>query len=192
MSDSETTYCNARLRQNGHDPDQLEKREPSDEWAGDGYCKRRTETPRCRMHGGANTDQGRPPSHGLRSKLRDELREFVEEAASMDAPGDLKGELAVLRGLLFRWLEDTDDLDKDAIEAAHKLLSEIRRTSDTIHKQMTRERLTKDEEEKLLNACASIIRTHVPDDDRNEALDELQRAVQGGGVPALEGRERAD
>jgi len=191
MSDPETTYCNARLRQD-YDPDDRPKVESSEEWAGEGYCKRQTTAPRCRMHGGGNTDQGRPPSHGLRSALREDLRDFVEEAAGMDAPGDLKGELAVLRGLLFRWLENTGDLDKDTIEAAHKLLSEIRRTSDTIHKQMTRERLTKDEEEKLLNACATIIRSYVPEGDRDEALDELERAVQGGGVPALEGGQRAD
>jgi len=187
MSDTETTFCNARLRTGGHDPDELEKREPSDEWAGEGYCKRRTETPRCRNHGGGNTSHGRPPSHGLTSSLRDQLREFVTEAANMDNPGDLTGELAVLRGLLFRWLEGKNDPDKDDIEAAHKLLKEIRRTSDTIHKQMTRERLTKDEEQQLLNTFAGILRSYVPESDRDDALTELENAVgANGGVPPLE------
>jgi len=189
MSDeSEATYCNARLRQNGHDPDELPKREPSGEWAGEGYCKRQTETPRCRMHGGANTTEGRPPSHGLHSQLRSDLREYVEQAASMDAPGDLKGELAVVRGLLYRRLQQSDGLDSDLIDDAHKLLSELRRYSDTLHKQMTRERLTKDEEEKLFNTFAKILRKYVPDeDDRESAIDELEQAVSAGsGRPALE------
>lgn len=185
MADESATYCNARLRQNGHDPDERPKVEPGPH-AGDGYCTNRTDGGRCRMHGGATPSEGRPATHGLRSSLREDLREFVTEAAQMDNPGDLTGELAVLRGLLFRFLDDKEDPEKEDIEAAHKLLKEIRRTSDTIHKQMTRERLTKDEEEKLFNTFAKILRKYVPDADRDDALDELDAALTGGGRPALE------
>ena len=188
MSDDLDTYCNGLKGSR----DGRETIDPGPE-SPEGYCKRpagwgtdHAGEGRCKLHGGC---AGRPPEHGLRSALRDDLREFVETAANQDNPGDLTGELAVLRGLLFRWLEDTAELDKDAIEAAHKLLSEIRRTSDTIHKQMTRERLTKDEEQQLLNACAGIIRSYVPSDETDDALTELENSVSssaGGGVAALE------
>jgi hypothetical protein len=176
MSDPDSIYCNARKQSGGFDPSNREKTDPG-EWAGEGYCKTETGGGRCRMHG---RNAGRPPMHGLQSALREDLRQFVEEAASMDSPGDLKGELAVLRGLLFNWLQDTEDLDKDAIEAAHKLLSEIRRTSDTIHKQMTRERLTREEEQELFDTFAAILRKYVPESDRTDALDELAAATSGG------------
>lgn len=192
MPGPDAPRCNARLR-SGTTP---EEKAPPGQWAGEGHCQRPAGegTPhkgegRCKLHGGANVDGGRPVEHGLRSQLSEDLREFVTQAASMDNPGDLTGELAMLRGLLFRWLGDNDGLDRDAIEAAHKLLKEIRRTSDTIHKQMTRERLTKDEEQQLLDACASIIRQYVPDGDTDDALTELRQSVgAGGGQLALEGR----
>jgi len=106
---------------------------------------------------------------------------FVEKAASIESPGNLEGELAVLRGLLYDWLHDKEDLDKDGVEAAHKLLKEIRRTSDTVHKQMTRERLTREEEQQLFDNVARIIRNYVPESDRDEALDELERSVGASG-----------
>lgn len=120
-------------------------------------------------------------SHGLHSQLRDDLREYVEQAAQMDAPGDLRSELAVVRGLLYRRLEDSDGLSSDLIGDAHKLLAELRRYSDTLHKQMTRERLTREEEQKLFDTFAQILREYVPDSDRDEALDELENAVGTGG-----------
>lgn len=179
-TNGQSTHCNARLKGRS---EELPEADPGP-WEGDGYCKRTVSSGRCKDHGG---NGGRPPSHGLRSSLRDELREFVTEAANMQNPGDLTGELSVLRGLLFRFLDDKEDPEKEDIEAAHKLLKEIRRTSDTIHKQMTRERLTKDEEEKLFNTFAKILRKYVPDeDDRESAIDELDAALSGGGRPALE------
>jgi hypothetical protein len=184
---SDRTYCNGKTNAA---PDGAPKRDPG-EHAGEGYCERpagwgtdHAGNGRCKLHGG---NAGRPASHGLTSNLRDTLREFVAEAADMQNPGDLTGELAVLRGLLFRWLEGKDDPDRDDIEAAHKLLKEIRRTSDTIHKQMTRERLTKEEEQKLFTTFAKIIREYVPERDRDDALDELEAVAAGGGRRSLEG-----
>lgn len=179
MSDPDSTYCNARKRGNGD----LEKTEPGP-YAGDGYCKQQTGGGRCRMHG---RDSGAPPKHGLYSDLRDDFQQYVDQALDLDAPGDLQGELAVLRALIKRWLDNTEDLDREAIDAAHKLLKEVRRTSDTIHKQMTRERLTKEEETELLNSVASIIREYVPESDRASALESLA-AVAGSERPALQSR----
>jgi uncharacterized protein YqeY len=174
----EKTFCNARKRGNGD----LEKAEPGP-YAGDGYCKQQTDGGRCRMHG---RDAGPPPKHGLYSDLRDDLQEYVDDALALDAPGDLQGELAVLRALVKRWLDNAGDLDKEALDAAHKLLSEVRRTSDTIHKQLQRERLTKQEEEKLFATFAKIIRQYVPESDRDDALDQLEATAAGGGRRALE------
>jgi len=181
MSFEETapTYCNARLKGRADD---LPKCEPGDEWAGEGYCQRQTVQRRCRDHGG---NGGRPPKHGLYSDLRDDLQEYVDDALALDAPGDLRGELAVLRALIKRWLDNAEDLDKEAIDAAHKLLKEVRRTSDTIHKQLQRERLTKQEEEKLFTTFAKIVRQYVPEEDRDSALDQLESIAAGGGRRAL-------
>jgi hypothetical protein len=179
MADSEPTFCNARKR--GHSG--VEKVDPGPH-AGPEYCKQRTGGGRCRMHG---RDAGPPSKHGLHSSLRDDLREHVEKAARRDTPGDLQGELAVLRGLLYDYLEDRADLDRDAIEAAHKLLKEIRRTSDTIHKQLQRERLSKDEEQKLFTTFAKIIREHVPESERDEAFGKLESVATGGTIRAGEG-----
>jgi len=174
-----TTRCNARLKTRDED---LPKAEPG-EWAGEGYCKRPVSDGRCKDHGG---NGGRPPEHGLYSDLRDDLQEYVDDALALDAPGDLQGELAVLRALVKRWLDNAGDLDKEALDAAHKLLSEVRRTSDTIHKQLQRERLTKQEEEKLFATFAKIIREYVPESDRDSALDQLEAVAAGGGRRALE------
>ena len=138
---------------------------------------------RCKLHGGC---AGRPSQHALYSEIREDLREYVEQATEMDAPGDLQGELAVLRALLLDYLDGANDLDRDDVEAAHKLLKEIRRTSDTIHKQLQRERLTKEEEQKLFTTFAKILREYVPDADRDSALDELEAIAAGGGRRALE------
>lgn len=190
--DTEPMYCNGRTDPIDS-PDDYPKEEPGPH-AGDGYCERPAGwgTPhagdgRCKLHGGASTAGGRPPSHGLHSQLRDDLRAYVEEAANMDAPGDLQGELAVVRALLYRRLQQSEGLTSDLIDDAHKLLSELRRYSDTIHKQMTRERLSRDEEQQLLNSFAKILRKYVPDSDREEAISELEETLgAGSGRPALE------
>jgi len=88
-----------------------------------------------------------------------------------------------------RWLDNAGDLDRDAIEAAHKLLKEVRRTSDTIHQQMMRERLSKEEERQLVDTFAEIITEYVQPSVRDEALDALQRALDGRGrVRQIEGK----
>jgi len=178
---SAPTYCNARKRGHGD----LEKVEPGPH-EGDGYCKQQTQGGRCRMHG---RDAGPPVKHGLYSDLRDDLQEYVDDALALDAPGDLQGELAVLRALVKRWLDNAGDLDRNAIEAAHKLLKEVRRTSDTIHQQMMRERLSKEEERQLVDTFAEIITEYVQPSVRDEALDALQRALDGRGrVRQIEGK----
>ena len=185
MSNTDATYCNARLRQGGHDPDELEKREPGEEWAGEGYCKRQTETPRCRMHGGANTSHGRPPSHGLYSFKREQLEEKFRQAYSGQEWADLRAEIAAVRALLSDYLEDLEEVDSDTIGDATKLFAELRRMTGDLQEMLHRERLTRDEEQKLFDTFASIIRDHVPEDDRDAALAKLEAAGAGGEGGAL-------
>jgi hypothetical protein len=130
------------------------------------------------MHG---KNSGAPVKHGLHSALREDLREYVEHAASMDAPGDLKGELAVLRGLLYDFLDGKEQLDEAGIKSAHKLLSELRKTSDTIHKQMMREAPTQKEVRRMTEQVGRIIREYVPEEKREDALRELERLNEGEG-----------
>lgn len=185
MSDSETTYCNARLRQNGYDPEDRPKVEPSDEWAGDGYCKRQTETPRCRMHGGANTSEGRPPRHGLYSFKREDLEEKFREAYAGDDWADLRAEIAAVRALLSDYMEGIDEVDGETIGDATKLFAEVRRLTSNLQKMLHRERLTRDEEQKLFNTFAEIIRDHVPESEQDAALGKLEAASAGGEDRAL-------
>jgi predicted RNase H-like nuclease (RuvC/YqgF family) len=175
--DAQITYCNARKKGNG---DTHEKRDPGPEQAGDGYCSRMTDGGRCRMHG---RNSGAPVKHGLHSALREDLREYVEHAASMDAPGDLKGELAVLRGLLYDFLDGKEQLDESGIKAAHKLLSELRKTSDTIHRQMMREAPTQKEVRRMTQQVGQILREYVPEEKREDALRELERLTEGMDSP---------
>jgi len=181
--ESDVQYCNARLRQNGYDPNDREKVDPGPH-AGDGYCHNPVDEGRCRMHGGHG---GRPIEHGLYSAKRDELREKLKKASDLDHKGSLEREVDVLRALLADFMDRMDEPDRDDLDAATKLLKEIRHMVDTIHKQMTRERLTKDEENQLLNSFAQIIRNYVPESDRDEALNELDAAVTSGRRRALEG-----
>jgi len=174
MADSETIHCNARLKGQTEDRPEVEP----GRWAGDGYCKRTVSSGRCKDHGG---NGGRPPTHGLYSSRRDELREKLRQAGRLDNKGSLEAEIDVLRALLADFMERVGEPDRDDLDAATKLLKEIRRMVDTVHKQMTRERLTKDEEQRLLNTFATILRNHVPEDDRDEALDELEQALGASG-----------
>jgi len=177
MSDKKSvTYCNSRLKGNG---DTHEKREPGPEHAGDGYCEQTTSGGRCRMHG---RDAGRPVKHGLTAGIRDDLREHVERALEMDAPGSLERELAVLRGLLYDYLDGKGELSREDISAAESLLKEIRRTIDVAHQKAMRERPTQSEIRRMTEHMGRILREYVPEDRRADALRELERLNEGEGA----------
>jgi hypothetical protein len=180
MSDSETTYCNARLKGNG---DTHPKAEPGLH-AGDGYCEHPTGGGRCRMHGG--TDNGRPPTHGLYSARREELREKVHDALNLDRPGDLWAEVGVLRALLSEYLDRLDGVDGDAIQDVTRLQAELRKTVDTISEIMNRNAPSEEEINTLIAQFANILQRYVPEEDRYDALNELQSAVGDRGPAALE------
>jgi len=187
MSDSNITYCNARLRQNGHDPTDRPEVQPGSEHAGDGYCKRQTAGKRCRMHGG---NGGRPPSHGLYSGRRDELQERFEEAFGDDKIGSMRAEIAALKALLSDFWERIDEVDGDTIDAATKLQGEIRKSLDTASKIQDRHAPTSEEIEALVTGFAALIDRYVPEDQKSDALDELESLARDDRPRALEnGRE---
>jgi hypothetical protein len=178
------TCCNART---SSAPDDAPKADVG-EWAGEGYCRRaagegtdHNGEGRCRYHGGAHN--GRPATHGLYSFKRERLREKLSAADGMESPGDLWTEVAVLRTLLSDYLEDVDEVDGDVLQDVSKIQKELRRTVDNIHEMMVRTRPTQEEVQRLINSFATILRNYVPEEDRTDALDELDRAV-GDGRPA--------
>jgi hypothetical protein len=193
MSSDYDTYCNGRT--DALDSrDEYPKAEPGPH-AGDGYCERpagwgtsHSGEGRCKLHGGANVDGGRPPSHGLYSFKREELEEKYREAYSEQDWADLRAEIAAVRALLSDYLEGMDAVDSDGIADVTKLIAELRRLTGDLQEMLHRERLTREEEEKLFNTFATILRDYVPESDRDQALDALEQAVSAGsGRPALEG-----
>lgn len=184
------TCCNARVRYDGHNPQDRDKMDPGP-WGGPGYCKapagHKTDhngEGRCNLHGGSHN--GRPATHGLYSFRREELREKLSEAEGMEQPGDLWTEVAVLRTLLSEYLEDVDDVDGDVLQDVTKIQKELRRTVDNIHEMLMRTRPTEEEVNQLTSRFASILRQYVPEPDRNEALQALRDAVGNGEQHLLE------
>ena len=183
MSDPDT-YCNGR--QNGAD---VPKVDPGPH-AGDGYCKRPagwgTEHQgegRCKLHGGRS---GRPPSHGLYSGRRDELQERFEQAFGDDRIGSMRAEIAALKALLSDFWERIDEVDGDTLENVTKLQAEIRKSLDTASKIEKRHAVTDEEIEALVTGMANLIESYVPESDRSDALDELERIAGADEPRALE------
>jgi len=178
---TEKTYCNARLK--GHDG--LEKAEPSAEWAGPGYCKRLGGQRRCKDHGG---NGGAPPTHGLYSFKREKLEERFREAYGGQDWADLRAEIAAVRALLSDYLSGLNEVDGNSIADATKLVGELRRLTKDLQEMLHRERLTRDEEQKLFNTFAEIIRDHVPESEQDAALGKLEAT---GGATGESSGDRA-
>jgi len=176
---TEQTYCNARLKGNG---DTLSKADPGPH-VGDGYCEQPTTGGRCRMHGGKGG--GRPPSHGLYSFGRKELEERFREAYRGQDWADMRAEIAAVRALLSDYLEDLSAVDSDTIADTTKLLGELRRLTSDLQEMLHRERLTREEEQRLFDTFTTIIRNHVPEGEQDAALGKLEAAGTSGGDGAL-------
>jgi hypothetical protein len=178
------TYCNSRKKGRGDD---LPKRDPGPEHVGDGYCSQTTEGGRCYMHG---RDSTQPTKHGLYSFKREQLEERFREAYSGQDWADLRAEIAAVRALLSDYFEGLEEVDSDSIGDVAKLVSELRRLTSDLQEMLHRERLTRDEEQKLFDTLAEIIRDHVPESERGDAQAKLQQAAtaSGGGRPLPNGR----
>lgn len=180
-NNGEVTYCNARKKGNG---DELEKRDPGPEPAGDGYCSQTTDGGRCYMHG---RDSTQPPTHGLYSGRRDRLQERFEEAFGDEQIGSMRAEIAAMKALLSDFWERIDEADGETIEAATKLQGEIRKSLDTASKIEKRHAPGEEEIEAILTGTAALIDRYVPESKQADALDELERIAGSREPRALEG-----
>lgn len=168
MSDTDTTYCNARLKGQTED---LPEVEPG-EWAGDGYCKRTVSSGRCKDHGG---NGGRPPSHGLYSGRADRLQERFEQAFGDDNLGSMRAQISMLMALQADFWERIDEVDADTIDAAVKLQGEVRKSLNTASKIEKRHAVGEEEIAALVTGMANLIDTYVDESERADAIAELQK-----------------
>lgn len=143
---------------------------------------------RCRMHGGRNVEDkrneiastrrppGRPPSHGRYSKyLKETLKEKYEEFENDPDILSLKSELAQMRALLARYLEDISGEDKckdSDLGNTNMLVSEIRKLAHTINGiELSRKlALTPEEIKRILGAIADVISTEITDKKLKERV----------------------
>ncbi len=167
MPDSDPDICGAKTR------DGTPCKRPAGwgtEHVGDGRCK---------THGG---NAGRPPKHGRYSvKARDGLEEKIRQYREDENPAGQWDELALLRALLQEWLDDLGTLDEDAVSVILDLQREIRRTLDTINKIQTRSALTAAEVEYLQARIADLFKSYVPEESRDDALNELKQLTDPNG-----------
>lgn len=140
----------------------------------------------CRMHGAGtpkeDTTGGAPPKHGRYSaKRRESLQEKIREYREEENPAELWEELALLRALLQEWLSELETVDEGAVDVILNLQDSIRRTLDTINKIQTRTALTQAEMEYLQARIADVFKSYVPEDRRDDALNELKQITEPNG-----------
>jgi hypothetical protein len=138
---------------------------------------------RCRMHG---AKAGRPPVHGRyslahRAGLAEKAARFLEDPA----PGDLTGELALVRALLQDYLDrlggDHQDLGAEQIQAVFGMVEQIGRTVERISRMLNATALTQADVQYLQASLADLVVRYIDDPDkRRQFLDELRTAVGPG------------
>lgn len=130
-------YCNARKSGNGD----LQKREPAEEHAGDGYCGRtagagteHTGRGRCKHHGGLSGDDDRV-THGFYSENMGEvLREKIETVREADIES-IEEEIYLMRALLANVVEGmSDDQLADAAPELIDQADKVTRNIERLHK----------------------------------------------------------
>lgn len=129
----------------------------------------------CRMHGAGG---GAPTKTGLYSSKREQLQEKMKEADRLESPGELWGEISVLRALLSDFLEEVEEVDAETVDGATKLISEIRKTLNAISKIKTRNALTANELRFVQARIAEMFKDYLPREKRGEAITELKRLTE--------------
>ena len=143
----------------------------------------------CRMHGAGSPHAGRPGGApivtGRYSIKRQELAAKAQRFTNDTAPGDLTGELTLMRALLQDYLDRFDDKSRlpfDDIERIFGMMEAIGRLVERIAKILNTTALTQAEVKYLQIRIAELLTTYVPDADRREQfMAELAAAIGGGG-----------
>ena len=133
---------------------------------------------RCKLHGGK---AGAPIVTGRYSIKRTELAHKAQRFVNDDAPGDLTGELALMRALLQEYLDRYDDnsrLPLDDIERIFGMIEAISRLVERIAKILTAKALTQAEVQYLQARIADLLTSYVPDPNhRAEFLRALAESI---------------
>ena len=142
-------------------------------------------TGRCKLHGGASA--GPPIKHGRYASVGNlELARKTREHAADPRPGDLAGELALMRAVV-EHLAGSFDGSLEHADGLQKALGRVASIVEKAHKIETATALTQVEIKLLAAKTADILMKYLPDlATREAALSELQRAIDVPGRAAGE------
>jgi len=146
------TYCGAKTRAGGT------CRRPA------GWGTEHTGQGKCKLHGGAST--GAPIKTGRYSIKRQELAHKAQQFANDTAPGDLTGELVLMRALLQDYLDRFEDgtrLPFDDIERIFGMVEAIGRLVERIAKILATTALTQVEVQRFEQAFLAELPKYVPE-----------------------------
>jgi hypothetical protein len=136
---------------------------------------------RCKLHGG---NAGRPVQHGRYSLVhRASLREKAEKYFNDSSPGDLTGELALMRALLQDYLERFPDempLSLKNIQNIYGMLDQVTKTVERIARILNQTALTQAELHVLQARLADVVIKYVPLEHRNAFFSELGTGTELG------------
>lgn len=134
---------------------------------------------RCRMHGGMTPTGAVLPQfrHGRYSlSHRENMAIKAQQFLNDPAPGDLTGELALLRALLQTYLDrfEAAPLKLSDIQAIYAMIENIGRMVERISKILNETALTQAELQVLQARLADMMIRYIPNDDtRTQFMDEL-------------------
>lgn len=131
----------------------------------------------CRMHGAGSPHQGRPGgapiTTGRYSIKRQELARKAQEFANDTTPGDLTGELVLMRALLQDYLDRFEDgtrLPFDDIERIFGMVEAIGRLVERIAKILATTALTQVEVQRFEQAFLAELPKYVPESSKRVEL----------------------
>ena len=133
---------------------------------------------KCKLHGGKSP--GAPIIHGRYSiKHREKLQAKVDQFLEDPQPGSLLDELALERALLQDLLDKiTDQTDQKTRGAIIFLISEIRKTVESISRMMNQTALTQADINYLQAVLTGLLIRYIDDPEKRCAfMGELRRAM---------------
>jgi hypothetical protein len=141
-------------------------------------------TGRCKLHGGASPSGAMSPQfrHGRYSlSHRENMAMKAQQFINDPAPGDLTGELAILRALLQTYLDrfEHTNMTLTDIQSVYGMIDSIGRMVERISKILNETALTQAELQVLQAVLADMLIRYIDDDDRRtEFMGELAAILQ--------------